>query len=112
MSFTAEVTPSRPAEPVVALVLPIASGIVVGHEDGGDVLRILEAELGGYAQLHRKAVFGRQRLVAEIEGKNGLRVQRGRHVEAGVISVGAFEADIARAAICPDAGEEKGERHA
>ena len=37
---------SLPAEPVVALVLPIAAGVVVLHPHGGDVFGVLEAELG------------------------------------------------------------------
>ena len=56
---------SRAAEPVVALVFPVAAGILVGDEDRGDVLRVLEAELGRHAQLHREAVLRRQDLVGE-----------------------------------------------
>src|SRR6266850_1053497 len=59
---------SGAAEPVVALVLPVAARVLVGDEDRGDVLGVLEAELGRDAQLHRKAVLGRQHLVGVLEG--------------------------------------------
>src|SRR6266705_4839463 len=83
---------SGAAEPVVALVLPIAARVLVGDEDRGDVLGVLEAQLGGHAQLHGEAVFRRQDLVGEAEGKQGLRVQGGRHVDAGRVIVRALEA--------------------
>ena len=57
----------KPAEPVVALVLPVAAGVVVLHVHRGDVLRVLEAELGRHAALHREAVLARQDLVVELE---------------------------------------------
>ena len=56
-----------PAEPVIALVLPIAAGVVVLHPHGGDVFGILEAELGGNADLDREPVGPRQDLVIEFE---------------------------------------------
>ena len=52
-------TSSAAAEPVVALVFPIASVEGVAHEDGLYVFRILVAKLGGHAQLHWEAVLGR-----------------------------------------------------
>ena len=58
---------SKAAEPVVALVLPIAAGVVVLHPHRGDVFRVLEAELGGDADLDREAVGARQGLVVEFQ---------------------------------------------
>src|SRR3954465_12812112 len=81
----------RAAVPVVALVFPIAAGIFVGDEDGGDVLRVLEAELGRDAQLHRGAALRRAQLVAELEAQLLLRMQRARLVDRAVIVVGALE---------------------
>jgi AraC-like DNA-binding protein len=49
----------EPAEPVVALIFPVAARIRVGHEDRRDMLRVLEAELGRHAQLQRIAISGR-----------------------------------------------------
>ena len=45
----------EPGEPVVAVVLPVAAGILVGHADRGDELRLLEAELGRDLHAHRRA---------------------------------------------------------
>src|SRR2546427_4587355 len=103
---------SGAAEPVVALVLPIAARVLVGDEDRGDVLGVFEAQLGGHAQLHGEAVLRRQDLVGEAQGEQRLRVQGGRHVDAGRVIVGALEADV----LCRDIGahalEEIGEAHA
>ena len=101
---------STTAEPVVPLVFPIAARIGVGDEHRDDVFRIFIAQLGGHAQLHRIAVFRRQRLAVVGESQQRLRVQRGRHVYAGVIVVRAFEADIFRREVGPDALEESRER--
>src|SRR5665647_1565675 len=85
---------SAAAEPVVPLVFPVTAGVGVGDENRLDVLRILVAELGRHAQLHRKAVARRQRLAIVAQGQQRLRVQRGGHVDTGVIVVGAFETDV------------------
>jgi hypothetical protein len=74
--------------------------------------RILEAELGRDAKLERIAVAPRQDLVGNLEGEKGLRVQRRRHVDAGVISVGALEADIFRRQVRADALQEGPQRDA
>src|SRR5438309_10302013 len=87
---------SGAAEPVVALVLPIAARVFVGDEARGDVLGVFEAQLGGHAQLHGEAVLRRQDLVGEAQGEQRLRVQGGRHVDAGRVIVGALEADVLR----------------
>ena len=50
---------SQAAEPVVSLVLPIAAEILVGDVEGGDVLGVLEAELGRDTDLHGEAVLDR-----------------------------------------------------
>ena len=55
------------AEPVVALVLPIAAGVVVLHPHRGDVFRVFEAKLGGNADFDREAVGARQDLVVEFD---------------------------------------------
>src|ERR1700724_1765973 len=75
----------KPAEPVVAAVFPIAAEILVGHVHRDHVLRVLEAELGGYADLHRETELARQCLVGEFEAHLRLRMQRGRHVDRGRI---------------------------
>src|SRR5258708_23732546 len=94
---------SHPGEPIVSAVFPKPPGKPVGHEYRRDPLRILEPELGRNAQLERIAVARRQDLVGNLEGEKGLRVQRRRHVDAGVISVGALEADIFRGQVRADA---------
>ena len=103
---------SAAAEPVVALVFPVAARIDVGDEDRDDVFWIFIAELGGHAQLHRIAVFWRQHLAVVTEGQQRLRMQRGGHVDAGVVIVGAFETDIFRREIGADALEKSSERDA
>src|SRR3954451_2031454 len=72
---------STAAEPVVALVLPVAAEIFVGYGEFHHVLGVLEAELGGHAHLHRESEFARQDLAIEAEGHLRLRVQRGGHVD-------------------------------
>src|SRR6266481_6436548 len=101
---------SHPGEPIVSAVFPKPPGKAVGHEYRRDPLRILEPELGRNAQLERIAVARRQDLVGNLEGEKGLRVQRRRHVDAGVISVGALEADIFRGQVRADALQEGSER--
>src|SRR5712692_9727297 len=85
---------SHPAEPIVAAVFPKSTGEAVGHEHRRDPFRILEAELGRDAKLEGIAVARCQNLVGNLEREKRLRVQCRRHVDAGVISVGAFEADV------------------
>src|SRR6266508_5356653 len=70
---------SQPTEPVIALVLPIAAGVVIGHLHADDVLGVLEAELGGHADFHREAVLHRQCLVGELERHLRLRVRSEEH---------------------------------
>src|SRR5262245_32562480 len=86
--------PSHSGEPIVSAILPKSPGEAIGHEYCRDPLWILEAELGRDAKLERIAEARRQDLVGNLEGEKGLRVQRRGHVDAGVISVGALEADI------------------
>src|SRR5579863_7634104 len=88
--------PLLPAEPVIALVLPIAAGVVVLHPHGGDIFGILEAELGGDANLDRETVGARQRLVIELERELPLRMQRRGHVDGVRIAFGALEPDVFR----------------
>src|ERR1700728_9908 len=103
---------SEPAEPVVTLVLPIAAGVVVLHPHGGDVFRILEAELRGNPDFDREAVGARQGLVIELERQLRLRVERRRHVDRVRIALGALEPDIFGAGVGADALEEIGQLHA
>src|SRR5262245_16102491 len=84
---------SNPAEPVVALLLPVAGIPVVDHGHFHHVLRILEAELGRDANLHRETVLARQDRAVELERHLGLRVQRSGHVDRGGIALGAAEPD-------------------
>src|SRR5205809_8115012 len=81
---------SGAAEPVVALVLPRAARVLVGDEERGDVLGVLEAQLGGHAQLHGEAVSRRQDLVAVAQGEPPPRVQGVGHVDARRVSVVAL----------------------
>src|SRR5271166_6848294 len=96
---------SAPAEPVVALVLPIAAEIFVGDGHLHNMLRVLEAELGGDAHLHGETVFARQDFSVESEGHLRLRMQRGRHIDGGGIPLGATEPDVFRARIGADTAE-------
>src|SRR6185437_7018006 len=111
-------SPRRPtrasgaSEPVVALVDPIAARIRVGDEHLDDVLGILVTELGRHAQLHREAVFRGQPLAVVREREECLRMQRGRHVDAFVVIVRAFEADVLRAGVRADAPQKITERRA
>src|SRR5215203_3410371 len=102
----------EPTEPVVALILPVAAGIVVLHVDRGDVLRILEAELGRDAALHREAVLARQYLVVEPERELGLRMQRARHVDGVGIALGTLKPDIFGAGVGAEPLEEFAQTHA
>src|SRR5262245_32301715 len=85
---------SQPAEPVVALVLPVTAEILVSYVQGGHVFRVLEAELGGDADLHREPVLDRQDLAGEAERHLGLRMKRRRHVDGVGIALGAAEPDV------------------
>src|SRR5205085_2413390 len=94
-------TALTPAERIIALIFPVAALVVVGDFHRDHVFRILEAELGRHADLHRVAVDARQDLVGEFERHLGLRMQRARHVERRIVAVlvGALEPDILRAGI-------------
>src|SRR5260370_19596746 len=104
--------PSNASEPIIALVLPVAAGILVGDLNRLQVLGVLEAELGGDAKPQRRAPLRRQRLFLEIERQNGLRLQRARHVDAGRIAIEAFEIDVAGRKVGADAAQKRAQRHA
>src|SRR5262249_46893180 len=70
------------------------------------MFRVLEAELGRDADLHREAELARQDLVRELECHLGLRMQRGRHVDRVGIALGALEPYILGAGVGADALEE------
>src|SRR5580692_12092468 len=104
--------PSNASEPVIALVLPVAAGILVGDLDRLQVLGVLEAELGGDAKPQRCAPLRRQRLFLEIERQNGLRLQRAGHVDAGRITIVAFEIDVAGRKVGADVAQKRAQRYA
>src|SRR6202140_671201 len=104
--------PSNASEPVIALVLPEAAGILVGDLNPLQVLGALEAELGGDAKPQWCAPLRRQRLFLEIERQNGLRLQRAGHVDAGRIAIEAFEIDVAGRKVGADAAQKRAQRHA
>src|SRR5690606_25602809 len=93
---------SASTEPVVALVFAVAAVEGVAHEDRLDVLGVLVAKLGGDAQLDGEVILGWQRPVVPIQGNQRLGVQGGRHVDAGVVAVGAVDADVARVQVGAD----------
>src|SRR6516164_4056355 len=101
---------SHSGEPTVSAIFPKPAREAVGHEYRRDPFRVLEPELGRDAKLQRIAVARRQDLVGNLEGEKGLRVQRRRHVDAGVVSVGALKADIFRRQVRADALQEGPER--
>src|SRR5712664_3563600 len=103
-----------PAERIVALVFPVAAFVFVGDFHRDHVFRILEAELGRHADLHRIAVGPGQDFVAEFECHLGLRMQRGGHVERRVVAIGirALEPAIFRACLGTDQFEEIAQRRA
>src|SRR6516225_8463097 len=103
-------TSSHSGEPTVSAIFPKPAREAVGHEYRRDPFRILEPELGRDAKLQRIAVARRQDLVGNLEGEKGLRVQRRRHVDATVVSVGALKADIFRRQVRADALQEGPER--
>jgi hypothetical protein len=76
------------------------------------VLWILEAELGRDSELRREPIFARQRLAIEPEGELRLRVQRGRHVDAGDIIVVAAEGHIFGVGVGADPRQEIREANA
>src|SRR5665647_505736 len=96
----------KPAEPIVALVLPIAAMVGIGDFHGDHVFRILVAELGRHADFHREAVGARQDLVVVFERHLGLRMQRGRHIDGIGVALGALEPDVFGAGIGADTLEE------
>src|SRR5262249_21692149 len=106
-----EASPSTPAEPVVALLLPVAGVPVVDDGELHHVLRVLEAELGRDAYLHREAVLARQDFPVEAERHLGLRVQRSRHVDRGGIALGTAEPDVLGAGVDADPAQEFREPH-
>jgi hypothetical protein len=58
---------SEAAKPIVAFVFPISARVMVGNGDGCDVLRVLKAELRGYAQSQWGAPGRLQGLLLEIQ---------------------------------------------
>ena len=53
----------RTAEPVIALIFPIAARIIIGDENLSNVFWIFIAQLGRHAKFHRVAIFGWQRFI-------------------------------------------------
>src|SRR5580692_7408629 len=104
--------PSDAGEPVEAAIFPIAARVGVGHFDGGDPFRILEAELGRRAQAQRKAERIGDRLPRIFRCQDGLRMERRRHVDAAAVIVGASEGDILRLEVRADPLQEVPQIHA
>src|ERR1043166_8912298 len=73
----------QPAEPVVALVFPVAANVLVDHRKLDHVFRILKAELCRDADAQRETEAARQDLAVELHRQLSLRVERGRHVDRG-----------------------------
>ncbi|MNE30958.1 hypothetical protein D3C80_1245010 [compost metagenome] len=73
---------------------------------------VLEAQLGRHPQPQRVTVIGRQRLAAEIQRQNGLWMQCGGHIDAGIVTIRAFESDVTGVQIRPDVLQEIAQRHA
>ena len=96
---------SRTAEPVISQVFPVAAGIVVGDENRCDEFRILEAEFGRECGSSPDSRISFRRIARKIQHEQRLRMQRGRHVDAREIFVGAAEAHVACGEIGADALE-------
>src|ERR1700674_1804284 len=103
---------SSSGEPIVSAVFPESAGKAVGHEHRRDPFWILETKLGRNTQLERISIAKCEYLIRNLEREKGLRVQRRSHVDARMVSVGAFEADIFGGGVGADALEECTERHA
>src|SRR3981081_1857564 len=80
-TFNFPVGLSEATKPVVAFVFPVSARGVVGEDHQCDVLRVLEAELGGYAQSQWGAPGRLQGLLLEIECQDRLRMQGAWHVD-------------------------------
>src|SRR6266404_3267570 len=103
---------SEATKPVVAFVFPISARVVVGDGHRCDVLRVLEAELGGYAQPQGGTPGGLQRLLLEIERQDRLRMQGAWHVDARPIVVKAPEGDILGSHVGANTAQKGMKRHA
>src|SRR5262249_25050403 len=88
--------------PVETAFAPIGLAEFVGDFDYSDPLGVLVAELGRGAQPQRITKRIADDLAGIFGGKNRLRMQRGRHVDAFGIIVGADEIDIFRGQIGAD----------
>src|SRR5205807_124343 len=110
--------PDRPrrtsgaAEPVVTVIFPEAARIIIRDRQCNDEFRVLEAKLCRNPDLDRITELARQYLVGEGESHNRLWVQHRRHVDAGVITIGADETDILLGEIRADALKEDPQRAA
>src|SRR5580700_6837246 len=87
---------SNSREPIETLLAPERLAEIVGHLDRLDPLGVLVAELGRGAQPQRIAERIGQRLAGIFGGKDGLRMQRRRHVNALGVVVVANEIDVFR----------------
>src|SRR6201996_2264443 len=114
-SLSTTVGPNRasaPAEPVVAVILPEPTRIYIRHFDCDDVLRILEPQLRGNAQLYWEAIHRGQRFIAKRQRQQRLRMKRARHVDRAAIVVSTAERHIACAHVGTDTRQEVAEGHA
>ena len=86
----------RAAEPVVALVLPVAAGVVVRDEDRAHELRALECRASSARAPSWEIRTLSEAASRRIHCQYGLRMQGRRHVQARLVAVRALEADILR----------------
>src|SRR5438876_10035609 len=112
--------------PLVALILPVttlpACDLVEAlHElDAHDVLRVLVTELALDAQAYGCAVRDRQRLVVELVGEEGLRMEGIVHVDALAVGarsvvfhwIGAIKHHVASLGPGPKRLQQRAEAHA
>src|ERR1700683_1269355 len=81
-------------EPIKTLLAPKRFAEIVRPLDGLDPLGILVAELGRGSQPQRITEWIGKNVAGIFGGENGLRMQRGRHIDALGVVVGADEVDI------------------
>src|SRR5271157_5860690 len=71
-AWPAALATSRAGEPVVALIFPVSAGVNIRYRQLHDMLGILEAELGGDAQPHRRAEGRGKRRAQELQRQDCL----------------------------------------
>src|SRR6516225_8570457 len=92
-------TRSNPRVPIKTALAPIGLTEIVGNFDRFDPFGVLVAKLGRSTQPQRIAERIADGLAGIFGGEDSLRMQRGRHVDAFGVIVGADEVDIFRGQI-------------